>query len=189
MFQTINRILLAGLLALGVAFAAEAGGAGGAGGAAPGGTPGGGPGGGNFGTPTFGSVDLVTGFLPDPHRVDIREAGGSIPARQLTGDNSCRGYIYQVPDFVLNYTAGTQYPLNIYTISQTDTTLVIRDPAGNWSCNDDSHGLNPAVNFQRPQSGAYLIWTGLYAAPQQGQRLPPADLYISELEPNWSPRR
>lgn len=182
MLQRIGTVLLAGVVALGLACAAQAGGAG-AGGAAPGGAPSG-----NFGAPTFGSVDLVTGFLPDPHRVDIREAGGAIPARQLTGDNRCRGYIYQNPDFVLNYTAGTQYPLNIYSVSNVDTTLVIRDPSGNWSCNDDAHGLNPAVNFQRPTSGAYLIWTGLYAAPSQGQRLPPADLYISELEPNWPNR-
>ncbi len=138
-----------------------------------------------FGPPTFGQVQLDTGFTPDPHRVNIREAGGYTPAPQITSDNNCRGYIYDAPDFVLNYTAGQQYPLNIYATSQADTTLVVREPGGTWACDDDSQGMNPLVRFQRPQSGSYHIWVGLYSQPGQGQPLPPADLFITELEPNW----
>ena len=58
-------------------------------------------------------------------------------------------------------------------------SFVVRDPNGNWWCNDDGgfNGFNPAMQFDRPASGLYDIWVGTYHGG-----IAPATLAISELE-------
>jgi hypothetical protein len=41
----------------------------------------------------------------------------------------------------LTYRAG-RYPLYLSAASRADTTPFVRDPSGNWLCNDDMEGLN-----------------------------------------------
>lgn len=127
-------------------------------------------------SPTYGTVNLLTGFTPDPHIIDLR-AGGSINANVV--DDSCRGFIATAPDFSVTYTAGTNYPLIISVAADTDTTLVINDPNGNWICDDDggTQGLNPSLRFDAPSSGRYDIWVGTYGNTASQ----PARLHISEL--------
>jgi hypothetical protein len=126
-------------------------------------------------SPTYGSVRLNTGFTPDPYQVDLT-AGGSIDVSRSLG-GSCRGFVANAPDFDLYFQGGSSLPLAISVSSQSDTTLVINDPAGNWYCDDDSGGgLNPSIVFNNPQSGLYDIWVGTY-----GSSLAPATLAISEL--------
>ena len=72
------------------------------------------------GTPTFGSVELSTGFTPDPHSVSMA-AGGSTAVSSDLGAN-CAGYITDAPDLDLTYNAGDTFPLNIYVVSEADTT-------------------------------------------------------------------
>ena len=49
------------------------------------------------------------------------------------------------------------------TQSSIDTTLVVRDPAGAWRCDDDAGGSGDAqVKFDKPRSGTYDIWVGSY---------------------------
>jgi hypothetical protein len=127
--------------------------------------------------PLYGTVRLVTGFLPDPRVVPVR-AGGSIDASDSIG-GQCRGFITNRPSIRVWYTAGDTYPLIISANSQADTTLAINAPDGRWYCDDDSGNgpLNPSVRFRRPMSGRYEVFVGTY----RPEGRPGARVYISEL--------
>jgi hypothetical protein len=125
--------------------------------------------------PSFGSIRLSSGFLPDPYERRLT-AGGAIRAQDRF--SNCRGYIANAPDFSLYYTAGSQ-DLFINVDSGADTTLVVNGPDGRWYCDDDGADspLNPLLHWQTPQSGRYDIWVGTYS---RGSGVP-ATLFISEL--------
>jgi hypothetical protein len=111
--------------------------------------------------PTFGSVNLTSGFTPDPYTVNVT-SGGARNAQAMS--SSCRGWIADAPDFSINYTAGAYTQLTIGAVSSSDTTLVINDARGNWYCDDDSgNGLNPLVNLGNLATGRYDIWVGSYS--------------------------
>ncbi len=129
--------------------------------------------------PAYGQAELVTGFVPDPHIVSLA-AGGSITVDSSLAPG-CVGIVAEAPDYNLVYEAGDTYPLNIYAVSDEDTTLVVNLPDGSWVCNDDAEGFNPLVNLENPQSGLYNIWVGTY-----GEDVTPAQLKISEIDPVWS---
>jgi hypothetical protein len=126
--------------------------------------------------PTYGTVQLNSGFAPDPYVVNL-QSGGNINASNISA--SCRGFIANAPDVRLNYRAGSSLPLIISVASSADTTLVVNGPDGSWYCDDDSgvNGLNPALRWNNPQSGQYDIWVGTYG----NASLQPAQLHISEL--------
>jgi hypothetical protein len=129
--------------------------------------------------PAYGSIDLASGFMPDPHTQAIA-AGGSIDAATAISTPGCLGWIAQAPDYRVNWTAGSgSLPLIFSVTSAADTTLVINDAQGNWLCDDDggNEGLNPAITIQSPASGQYDIWVGTYA---QGD-LQDSTLHVSEL--------
>ena len=114
-------------------------------------------------TPLFGTVDLASGFTPDPHQVSVT-AGGSDATAAIGAPDTCLGKIAAAqPDVRLNFTVG-ELPLRIFVDSETDTTLVVNAPDGSWHCNDDGAdaGLNPLVQFDAPPSGQYDIWVGVY---------------------------
>ncbi|MCF8880384.1 hypothetical protein L5876_11210 [Hyphobacterium sp. SN044] len=124
----------------------------------------------------YGEGSLRSGFLPDPQTVAI-SAGGNVSVREDVG-GGCVGYASAAPDFELTYEAGS-FDLFISAVSETDTTLIINDPNGNWVCNDDGAGFpNPGVHIENPSSGVYDIWVGTYS---QSGGYPDATLYISEL--------
>jgi hypothetical protein len=125
--------------------------------------------------PTFGTIALIAGFTPDPRTIDVT-AGGTIAADRLGGD--CTGTIANAPDVRVNYTAGT-FPLYIFAQSRADVTLVVNLPDGSWICNDDLDGTNPGIVLNRPPTGQYDIWVGVFGG---GQGVP-ARLGISELPP------
>ncbi len=124
--------------------------------------------------PTFGEVTLATGFAPDPATVEI-VAGGEIDAAAANLGEGCLGFIAAAPDYRVQYTAGT-LPLIFQVVAEADTTLVINGPDGNWYCNDDADGLNPAVTFDAPVTGQYDVWIGTY-----GTENAPAVLNITEI--------
>ncbi len=132
--------------------------------------------------PTFGSVELESGFTPDPYEVEII-AGGSNDASNLCWD--CAGNVADAPDFDLYYEPGV-FALYIYVISDADTTLLINAPDGDWYGNDDYSGLNPMVVFENPSAdfgddhGLFDIWVGTYE-----EEMAEATLYISEIEPDF----
>ncbi|HEV7264835.1 MAG TPA: hypothetical protein VGN83_07945 [Falsiroseomonas sp.] len=126
----------------------------------------------------YATVSLNAGFLPDPHEVRL-EAGGDMDAAAAGLGADCVGWIDPArADVTLTYTAG-QFPLFISAASQADTTLVVRDPSGQWHCNDDMTGVDPGVVLQRPASGEYRIWVGTLDRGQPQQ----ATLRISEEPP------
>lgn len=140
------------------------------------------------GAPYFETIHLTTGFTPDPRIVEI-DAGGSQSARGL--GSGCRGDIGVRPDVRLHYEAGRVFPLHIYATSDTDLTLVVRDPAGEWHCNDDYDGLDPAIRLENPRSGTYEIWVGVYRGflSESGTDLAEALVAISELTPDFEDLR
>ncbi|MGK0266805.1 MAG: hypothetical protein ACI82N_001058 [Maricaulis sp.] len=110
--------------------------------------------------PSYGSVSLNAGFQPDPYNVNIT-SGGSIPASNISGE--CRGWVANAPDYSVNYAAGG-YDLTIGATSNSDTTLLINGPNGEWYCDDDGgDGLNPLVRLTNPNSGRYDVWIGSYS--------------------------
>jgi len=128
----------------------------------------------------YGDVALEGGFTPDPYVVELT-AGGSADASTLA--TGCAGGIGSRPDVRLVFEAGA-LPLNIYaTAAAEDLTLVVRDPSGRYRCNDDFDGLDPAVLIDRPASGTYEIWVGVWGG---AGTFADATLSISELDPVFS---
>ena len=101
-------------------------------------------------TPSYGSVNLNAGFTPDPYTVRLT-SGGSRPASNIS--SSCRGWIANAPDFSVYYTAGSTFDLTIGAVSETDTTLVVNGPTGNWFCDDDSGAVISNI-IQRQKTSA-----------------------------------
>lgn len=111
----------------------------------------------------YGHAELSGGFTPDPRRFDI-VSGGPLDAGALGLGPSCVGAVASEPDFVLDYDDVAPF-LRFFVISRGDTTLVVREPGGDFHCNDDSHGSeNPTVDLRRPEEGRYLVWVGSYRA-------------------------
>ena len=131
-------------------------------------------------SPRFGHISLTSGFLPDPHSVQVT-AGGSVRADGFS--SSCVGFISDEPTARLNWRSGSStMPLLIAADASADTTLVVRAPDGAWYCNDDGAGsLNPLFADTRPQSGVYDIWVGRFS-----RGTAPATLRISEMISNVS---
>lgn len=125
--------------------------------------------------PSFGTLNLASGFTPDPQVVAVT-AGGTMDAGSISP--GCLGSVANSPDVRVNYTAGS-LPLIFSVSSNDDTTLVINGPDGRWHCDDDGgvNGLNPAIRFDNPQSGQYDVYIGHYG---QGRRIP-ARLHVSEV--------
>jgi hypothetical protein len=126
-------------------------------------------------TPNYGTINLRTGFTPDPNVVRV-QSGGSLDASRI--DSTCAGFITAAPDVRVVYTAGS-LPLIISVASRADTTLIVNGPDGRWYCDDDGgvNGMNPSVRFNHPASGRYEIWVGTYGHAA----LQDARLNISEL--------
>lgn len=104
------------------------------------------------------------GFTPDP-LVYAGTAGGAVDASEWSA--GCAGFVSAEPTHVLHATS--RFPLlRLVVTSNVDTTLVVRRPDGTYVCNDDSEGLNPALDLQGVEEGAYKIWIGTYTQGQRG---------------------
>ena len=127
------------------------------------------------GTPTYGTVTLEAGFLPDPHVTSLT-AGGSI---DMNMGECTYGQVADAPDVDLMFSAGNASSLYIYAEAKADITLLINLPDGSWLCNDDGYtGTNPMIIVPKAASGLYDIWVGTY-----GTDLTSATLSISEIDP------
>jgi hypothetical protein len=85
--------------------------------------------------------------------------------------------IGSAPDFNLTYTAGG-LPLYLSATSDSDLTLVVNTPSGEWACDDDGADspLDPGLMWAKPTSGVYNIWVGHYESGETAD----ATLHISE---------
>ena len=124
--------------------------------------------------PSYGTYSLSAGFMPDPQS-GVGRAGGDSHVNPMNGCPG-GGWFANAPDFRLHYQAGG-YALTFYIRAPGDTMLLVNEPAGQWFCNDDSDGLDPAIRFPSPRSGQYDIWMGTY----NRSRVPNARLYVTEL--------
>lgn len=126
-------------------------------------------------SPTYGSVNLSSGFTPDPQIRSVTAGGNNYTT--LAG---CNAYIHAgAPDLNVYYQAGS-FPLTINARSNVDVTLLVNAPNGSWYCDDDSgEGRNAQLTFTAPMTGQYNVWVGTYNA--QGGTLPEAQIYLTEL--------
>ncbi|MBI1264241.1 MAG: hypothetical protein GC187_05865 [Alphaproteobacteria bacterium] len=120
------------------------------------------------------TLSLRAGFRGDPRSISV-VAGGAGDMSSL--DWSCYGGASRAAALALDYQAGS-LPLYIFMRSQNDGTLAVLAPDGTFHCNDDRIELNPGVAFGQPQSGRYLIWTGLLDNTLPAEA---ASLVISEI--------
>jgi hypothetical protein len=108
---------------------------------------------------------LESGFDPDPQKLTGR-LGGELNASGV--GPGCRGWITPQPDHIVNLEGRFGF-FRIFGQSPSDTTLVVRAPDGTLHCNDDTNGLNPAVSFDNPSAGMYLVWVGSYNRGDNGE--------------------
>ena len=113
-------------------------------------------------------IVLRSGFLPDPNEVAVT-AGGELPA--FAFHPSCSGYVAgEAPDYSFEYHPG-RAGLLLFAEGDVDTTLVVRSPSGDWSCNDDfsdETGRSAGVQFDDPEQGTYDVWVGTYWGNDSG---------------------
>lgn len=108
-----------------------------------------------FGDATVGSyfgTTTLSGTSGGPNRADDFEY-------------SCRGYISELPSYILNIEDYNYVQINV--LAEGDTTLVVMGPDGVF-CNDDYTGLNPGL-YQYLSPGRYGVWVGSYSADQANQ--------------------
>lgn len=122
------------------------------------------------------TLSLTRGFDPDPYRVAL-SAGGPDEAGGL--GLGCAGYINaEQPDVVIELDGSLSAP-SVYALSDSDTTLVVYTPEGEWLCDDDTYEYHPAVTLSG-SPGTYAVWVGTFSGDVE-----PADLLISAGAPRW----
>jgi hypothetical protein len=106
------------------------------------------------------TLDLQAGFPLDPFLVSLN-GGGEVDAATL--DEACLGYINEQPVLTANW-EGAVDELRIFFYSDSDSTLVVRQPNGTYVCGDDfaENVLDPEVTLTRPLTGTYKVWVGSY---------------------------
>jgi serine protease Do len=131
--------------------------------------------------PLYGNAYLNSGFIPDPYTAGLY-AGGEVDAYYAVPTSSCNGYATVEPSFQVEW-SGSSTQLRFFFVSPDgDTTMIVSDPNGNWSCNDDSGygGLDPMVDIYDPVPGTYSIWVASYAYGND----PYGTLYVTETDLN-----
>lgn len=129
--------------------------------------------------PNFGTLDLESGFIPDPQEIEV-VSGGTVDVASLDLGSDCTGYATAAPDFRINW-SGDATNLRIFFVSDEgeDATLVINDATANWHCNDDhGAGLDPLVDIESPPEGQFDVWVGSYSS---GEFIV-GTLYITEMD-------
>lgn len=122
--------------------------------------------------PTYGTRTLSTSEVG---RVSLDlQAGGNLNAQQYLGP-ACVGMVAEAPDFRVDLEGSGAADLDVRVQSVADTTLVVFTPDGEWLCNDDWNGLNPAVEILSAEPGEYDIWVGTF----ESSGLPSARLTVA----------
>lgn len=132
--------------------------------------------------PSYGDVSLTAGFPSDPHTIDLT-SGGPIDVAYLN-EQQCAGFASIAPSYRVQWTGETA-ALRIFFVAadsapDRDTTLLVNNPGGVWTCNDDAGegSGDPLVVFENPAPGRYEIWVGNYNAGQTTS----GTLYVTERD-------
>ena len=109
-------------------------------------------------TDAFITINPEAGFPLDPFLVSV-QAGGPVTASTLS--EACQGYISEDPIVTADY-QGEADTLKVFFYSDSNTTLVVETPDGDYLCNDDTSGLllDPTVAITQPVTGTYNVWVG-----------------------------
>jgi hypothetical protein len=129
-------------------------------------------------------LDTATMHL-DP--VAVRQVVSRGPLEAVTDlgvlGSSCVGYGgASAPDAILQLPRTTAR-LSLYVESDADTTLAVRLPSGQWVCDDDTWGLNPAVTLTAAEAGEYRILVGAFAPGTETE----FTLFAAPGDPVWTP--
>lgn len=92
--------------------------------------------------------------------------GGPLSAQSLSPE--CPGYVQSQPNHLINVPGELPFAALVVNSEPFDTTLVVQLPDGSFRCNDDTYGLNPAVQLQPAPAGQLRVWVGSYQQGQEG---------------------
>ena len=112
-----------------------------------------------------------------PASVAVRAGGAD---RNAVPGSGCSGFISNGQPTAAVEVEGAG-ALSIYAVSDTDTTILVSDPAGRWHCSDDANGSNPAVTFTQAAAGTYVVWVGTFSPDAPAQ----ARLSAVRGQPTW----
>lgn len=134
------------------------------------------------GEPRYGFAAYDAALASDGQLLIRGDISAVAAAEALPTDMFCSGYVgAEGPDMVLTLDrASTAFSL--YAGSDVDLVIAVRSPSGEWLCDDDSMGSNPAVTFDTGEVGEYLIYVGAFSEGAQGQ----FDLFVKGDAPDWS---
>lgn len=104
-----------------------------------------------------------------------RTVGGTQQLNRCSGFSGTTGYVTASPHLILNYdnenvsstTSGILLRMEDGNSGRTcDSTLLLRDPNGQWYFNDDfsGAGYNAGLQITNPPSGQYAIFIGTYSS-------------------------
>jgi len=132
--------------------------------------------------PSAGTLELTTGFTPDPlvrrFRVVKTTAVSQLGVTDPTG-GTCAGFVTaEQPSVRLLLSAGESLPLRLFVESAIDTTLCVNLPDSTWRCSDDDVGFHPVLDIPagKVQSGQYDIWVGTFDKVSEAK----VALYVTE---------
>lgn len=92
--------------------------------------------------------------------------GGPEPAQSLSPE--CPGWVSAQPNHVIQVPA-LPFAQLVVTVDGYDTTLAVQLPDGSFRCNDDTNGLNPAVQLEPVPAGQLRVWVGSYSQGNEGE--------------------
>ena len=132
------------------------------------------------------SLNQDFGTIPYSAQIDVRD---QVYVNDALGSN-CFGFTNTAPNFRLHYSgiSGAGDLLRFFFISDgdaVDAAMFVRDPDGNFHCNEDSFDTdNPTVDFTPSQvtSGDYEVWiANTYSGPNGTSNNFSGYLYISNF--------
>ncbi len=78
----------------------------------------------------------------------------------------CVGYVdASAPDAAVEWGGGD---LQIWVQGGFDATLAVYGPDGEWTCNDDTNGVLPALSYDGAAAGRYVVWVGGFTPDAAG---------------------
>lgn len=93
--------------------------------------------------------------------------GGAISASSKSP--GCAGHVTEQPNHQLYIGGELPFAQLVVNANPHDTTLLLELPDGSFVCNDDTHGLNPAIALAPMPEGTLRVWVGAYSSGTEGE--------------------